>query len=288
MKKIKAIILAGYGLNCEEETAYAFKLAGASVDKIHINSVIKRKNLLKNYQILSLPGGFSWGDEHGAGVLEALKLKTELKDALWQFIEDKKLIIGICNGFQTLINIGLLPGHFKNNPNKDVRFSSEKKKGEAKQKTRSAALITNECGTFIDKWVRLTVNQNSKCVFINQILEIELPARHSEGKFFAPDNIIEKLINNNQVVLRYADPFFKPANGNPLYNPNGSLYDIAGICDSTGRIFGLMPHPESYAVFFNHPNWTIKKQMLSEKSNLFNRYKKIGITVFENAVKYFL
>ncbi|MBW1650536.1 MAG: phosphoribosylformylglycinamidine synthase subunit PurQ [Deltaproteobacteria bacterium] len=288
MKKIKALILAGYGLNCEAETAYAFKLAGASADKIHINSVIKKKNLLKNYQILALPGGFSWGDEHGAGVLEALKLKTELGDILWQFIEDKKLIIGICNGFQTLINIGLLPGFFENNHNKACCFSLEEKKREYKPKKRSAALIANDCGAFIDKWVHLMVNKNSKCVFTNQISEIELPVRHSEGKFFATGNIIKKLIDNNQVVIRYADPFFKPADGNPLYNPNGSLRDIAGICDATGRIFGLMPHPESFNIFMNHPNWPLKKQMLSKKSDLFNRYEKIGIQIFENAVKYFL
>jgi phosphoribosylformylglycinamidine synthase len=288
MKKIKAIVLAGYGLNCDEETAYAFKLAGASADKVHINSIIKRKKLLKNYQILSLPGGFSWGDEHGAGVLEALKLKTELKDSLWRFIEDKKLILGICNGFQTLINLGLLPGYFEDNHNKNDCFFSERKKENVKQNKRSAALITNECGTFIDKWVRLKVNKNSNCVFTNQISKIELPARHSEGKFFAPDDIIKKLINNNRVVIRYADSFFKPANGNHLYNPNGSLYDIAGICDATGRIFGLMPHPESYSDFMRHPNWTLTNRMLFQKSNILNQYKKIGLTIFENAVKYFL
>ena len=287
MKKIKAIVLTGYGLNCEAETAYAFKLAGAIADKIHINSVIEKKKILKNYQILALPGGFSWGDEHGAGLLAALKVKTELGDSFYEFIEDKKLIMGICNGFQTLINMGLLPGFFENDHNKTSLITSEKKR-EYKPTKRSASLVTNDCGTFIDKWVNLTVNKNSKCVFTNQISKIELPIRHSEGKFFAKKNIIEKLIKNNQVVIRYADSFFKPANGNPLYNQNGSVYDIAGVCDATGRIFGLMPHPESFNLFANHPNWTLKKKMLSEKSDALNSHEKTGIKIFENAVTYFL
>ncbi len=247
-KKVKAIVLTGYGLNCDYETDYAFRVAGIDSYRIHINDLISNKSLLRNFHIIAFIGGFSWADHHGAGVLLAAKLKNHIFDELTKFIEDGKLIIGICNGFQTLVNLGILPAV-------DGNYSS-----------REGALISNDSGNFIDKWVRLKINTRSPCVFTKGIDSIELPIRHGEGKFFAKKEVIDKLFKNNQVVLQYEQ------------NPNGSLRDIAGICDPTGRILGLMPHPEAYNHFTNHPDWPRTKKLSSEKGE--------GIIFFKNAAEY--
>jgi len=247
-KKVKAIVLTGYGLNCDYETDYSFRIAGIESYKVHINELIGNKSLLKNFHILAFIGGFSWADHHGAGVLLAAKLKNHIFNELSEFIEDGKLIIGICNGFQTLVNLGILPA---------IDGSYWK---------REVALISNDSGNFIDKWVKLKINPHSPCVFTKGIDTLELPVRHGEGKFFAQEEVINKLFENNQVVLQYEE------------NPNGSLRNIAGICDPTGRIFGLMPHPEAYNHFTNHPDWTRRKQVSSQKGE--------GIKFFENAAQY--
>ncbi len=247
-KKVKAIVLTGYGLNCDYETDYSLRIAGIDSHRIHINELISNKSILRDFHIIAFIGGFSWADHHGAGVLLAAKLKNHIFDELVRFIEDGKLIIGICNGFQTLVNLGILPAI-------DGDYSK-----------REVALISNDSGNFIDKWVKLKVNIHSPCIFTSGISSIELPIRHGEGKFFAKDEVINKLFQKNQVVLQYEE------------NPNGSLRDIAGICDPTGRIFGLMPHPEAYNHFTNHPDWTRKRDFPSERGD--------GIRFFENAAKY--
>ena len=258
MKKIKALILSGFGLNCEYETIHSFELAKADAVKVHINSLIKGEYNLDDFQILVFGGGFSWGDDHGAGVLQATILKNNIGKKIQKFINDKKLIIGICNGFQTLVNMGLLPIF---------------KQGDFKRET---ALINNDCGNFRDEWVFLKINKKSNCVFTQDINFMELPIRHGEGKFYCDEKTITKLKNNNQIVMQYALKNGKVANGEFPENPNGSLYDIAGICDITGRIFGLMPHPEAYNHFTNHPDWTRKK-----------KETPISLKLFKNAVKYF-
>ena len=247
-KKVKAIVLTGYGLNCDYETDYSFKIAGIDSRRIHINDLISNKSLLRDFHIIAFIGGFSWADHHGAGVLLAAKLKKHIFDELIRFIEDGKLIIGICNGFQTLVNLGILPAV-------DMNYWK-----------REVALISNDSGNFIDKWVRLKINTQSSCVFTKGIDSIELPIRHGEGKFFAKKEVIDKLFKNNQVVLQYEE------------NPNGSLKDIAGICDPTGRILGLMPHPEAYNHFTNHPDWPRTKKISSERGE--------GIIFFKNAAEY--
>ncbi|CAN2041915.1 Phosphoribosylformylglycinamidine synthase subunit PurQ [Candidatus Magnetomoraceae bacterium gMMP-15] len=268
MSEVNVLVLTGYGLNCDNETAYTFELAGACAHKVHINDLINGSVSLKDYQILVFGGGFSWGDDHGAGVIEALRIKSNVGNDILSFINNEKLVIGICNGFQTLVNMGLLPGI--------TDYTS-----------RTAALTFNDCGNFRDDWVKLKVNSNSPCVFIKNLDLMDFPVRHGEGKFYAEDDIIKHLIDNEQVVLQYADPDGQPANGTFPFNPNGSVYDIAGICDPTGRIFGLMPHPEAFNHWTNHPKWTRNKEKMKRSGKALNMGNGVGVDLFKSAVQYF-
>ncbi len=232
MNTVKALVLTGYGLNCDYETDYSLKVAGADPERIHINELISsgknngRVNL-DNFHILVLGGGFSWADDHGAGVIMAAKLRYNIGEAIEEFISNGKLIMGICNGFQALVNLGLLPGF------------------EGDYQSREVAVTYNDCGNFVDTWVKLKVMEDTACIFTKGISTLELPVRHGEGKFYAREEIIDRLIKERQVVIQYADQDGNPAYGKWPLNPNGSLYDIAGICDSPGRVLGVMPHRES-------------------------------------------
>ena len=238
MKKIRTLILRTAGTNCDQETAYAFKQAGSEVESVHINRFIKKRTSLKKYHILAIPGGFTYGDDVASGKILANEIKFNLKQQLTKFISDGKLIIGICNGFQVLVKMGLLPGFTK-----------------LKDHKIEATLSLNDSGMFNDKWVHLKGQETameidqkgkeqSKCVWTKNLPEvIYLPIAHAEGKFIPKNKVVlDRLRKNGQVVFRYTDPGGKKS-GYP-YNPNGSVDDIAGICDPTGRIFGLMPHPE--------------------------------------------
>ena len=264
MRKVQVLVLTGYGLNCDHETAYAFELAGASADRVHINALIDGAASLDDYQILVFGGGFSWGDDHGAGVVQAVRMKNNIGDKMLAFIEQKNLVIGICNGFQTLVNVGLLPGI-------DGDYTK-----------RAVALVANDGGNFRDQWVTLAVQDTSPCVFTSGITCIDLPVRHGEGKFYAEEKTIQKLLQNNQVVLRYAAADGTPADGRFPDNPNGSLHDIAGICDPSGHIFGLMPHPEAYNHPANHPDWARAARQADGGGDA----PLLGIRMFENAVAY--
>ena len=273
MRPVRALVITGYGLNCDYETNHALTLAGAESDRVHINDLILGDNpeyrvKLEPYHILVVGGGFSWADDHGAGVLLASKLKFNLGEQIKRFVEQGKLIIGICNGFQALVNFGLLPGFHGN------------------YQERRVAVIHNDSGNFIDAWVNLKVDHRSPCVFTKGIDLIQLPVRHGEGKFYAPGKEIRHLIENNQVVMQYADETGKVADGRWPMNPNGSLMDIAGICDPTGRIFGLMPHPEAFNHSTNHPDWTRRKEALSRKGKVIENHEGDGIRIFRNAVQY--
>ena len=274
MKTVKALVLTGFGLNCDYETDFSLKIAGAESRRVHINELTgnSRNNpsvKLRDFHILVFGGGFSWADDHGAGVLLASKLKRRMGEEIKSFIEKGNLVIGICNGFQTLVNLGLLPGF-------DSRY-----------KERSVALTYNDSGNFVDTWVNLKVNPSSPSIFTKGIRNIELPVRHGEGKFFAADQVIRKLTEKNQIVLQYADRKGAAARGRQPFNPNGSLMDIAGICDATGRILGLMPHPEAFNHFTNHPDWNWKKQALLRRGTTDIPEEGDGIKLFRNAVEYF-
>ena len=256
--KVKVIVLRTAGTNCDYETVHAFQLAGAEVDLVHINQLIRGEKELSPYQILALPGGFAYGDDIAAGKILANELKYKLRDSVEKFIADGKLMIGICNGFQVMVKAGLLPGF---NGISDFQETT---------------LYTNDSGNFECRWVYLKAVENSKCIFTKNIKPIiYLPVAHGEGKFTTTgENILDKLGNNGQVVFEYVD-----ADGNFAgypWNPNGSDRNIAGICDASGRIFGMMPHPERFVSKYNHPRWTREK--LDDEGD--------GLAIFKNAVEY--
>ncbi|MFH1846484.1 MAG: phosphoribosylformylglycinamidine synthase I [Candidatus Omnitrophota bacterium] len=261
MNKVKTLILRTAGTNCDVETAHAFQCAGSEVTSVHINALIKNKTILKDHQILAIPGGFTYGDDIASGKILANELKSNLKNELADFVSCGKLIIGICNGFQVLVKMGFLP---------DIG-------GERKIE---ATLSLNDSGRFDDRWVYLKKAQepDGKCVWTKDLPEvIYVPIAHAEGKFIPENkNILDRLKNNSQVVFRYSDETGVLA-GYP-YNPNGSIDDIAGICDSTGRILGMMPHPERHMTYLQHPNW---RRMLDKKDSL-----GIGLKIFENGVTF--
>ena len=252
----KALILTGYGINCDYETQHAFKMVGADAKRIHINDIIDGLKKLEDYQIIAFPGGFSFGDDIASGKVLANKLKFNIFQDLKKFIEDGKLMIGICNGFQAMVKMGLIPAFDKS------------------YNTQSVTLTFNDSGRFEDRWVYLKENPKSNCIFTKGLGNVYLPVRHGEGKFVADEKTLQKLIGNGHVALRYVDKMGNPA-GYP-WNPNGSIGNIAGICDETGRIFGMMPHPEAYLHRTNHPRWT--RERLSEEG--------IGVKVFRNAVEF--
>ncbi|MFN2436171.1 MAG: phosphoribosylformylglycinamidine synthase subunit PurQ [Desulfotignum sp.] len=266
MTQVKALILTGFGLNCDHETALAFELAGAEPHRVHINSLVAGTVNLADFQVLAFGGGFSWGDDHGAGVIQAVKLKNHIGGDLLSFVDAGKLIIGICNGFQALVNLGLLPGL-----NSDYT-------------QRSVAITYNDCGNFRDQWVHLAANPESPCVFTKGIDRADFPVRHGEGKFIADPDVVTSLQAKNQVVFQYADGTGNPANGMFPLNPNGSEFDIAGICDPTGNIFGLMPHPEAYNHITNHPDWTLEKQRKKRLGQSFDAEETLGVRLFRNGV----
>ena len=273
MKIPRALVLTGYGLNCDLETRYALTLAGFETQRVHISELISPEigqthPKLADYHLLVFDGGFSWGDDHGAGVLLATRLKTKLKNDLEEFIAAGKLIIGICNGFQAMVNMGLLPGL----------------QGHYDQ--REVALLANDCGNFRNDWVRMKGNPESPCIFTKGIERLELPVRHGEGKFYAPEGVLNQLLENNQVALSYTLPSGEAAQGLFPYNPNGSLLDIAGICDPAGRIFGLMPHPEGYHHFTQHPDWTLQKELRKREGKELENEEGAGLKIFKNAYEY--
>jgi len=253
----KALILTGYGINCDIETAHAFKLAGAESERVHINDLIHGEKKLPDYHILAFPGGFSFGDDIASGKVLANMIKYNLGEQILEFIDSGKLILGICNGFQAMVKMGLLPGF------------------DGDYITQDVTLTFNDSGRFEDRWVHLNANRNSKCVFTKGIENIYLPVRHGEGKFVVKNpQVLARLKKENHIVFQYTDREGNIA-GYPD-NPNGSVDNIAAICDETGRVFGMMPHPEAFQHRTNHPGWTREK--LPEEG--------AGVAIFRNAVEY--
>lgn len=246
MGKPEVCVLRTAGTNCDKETAFAFSKAGALPELVHINAFFAKEKSLDDYQILALPGGFSYGDDIAAGKILANELKYKLIEDIRRFISDGKLIIGICNGFQILVKSGLLPGN--------AEFVQE------------TSLIINDSGRFEDRWVYLKPEgSGSKCVWTGGLSEvIYLPVAHGEGKFIVKDSaVLERLKNNGQVVFRYCGVNGRPhpgGEGGYPDNPNGSVDNIAGICDETGRILGLMPHPERHIALSQHPRHAGRKK----------------------------
>ncbi len=234
---VQVLVLTGFGINCERETAHTFRQAGGEPLLIHLNDIIENPSYLEKTKILAIPGGFSFGDDIASGRILANRIRYRLEKPLQKFIDDGKLIIGICNGFQVMVKMGILP-----------LFQKEFK--------QLVTLTHNNSGRFEDRWVSLKVNTVSPCVWTKGIEYIELPVRHGEGKFITKDEtVLKQLKDNQQIVLQYAKKDKSLANGEYPINPNGSSEDIAAICDPSGRIFGLMPHPEAFWDSKLHPLW---------------------------------
>ncbi|MBE6384113.1 MAG: phosphoribosylformylglycinamidine synthase I [Lentisphaerae bacterium] len=259
--QIKALVITGFGLNCETETAAACKLVGMTPEKVHLNDLIAGKRTLDEFHFLCFIGGFSFGDHLGSGTVFANRVKFQLQDQLQKFVDDGKLVIGICNGFQTLTRLGMVPAL------------------HGDYFTQEVALAHNDCGVFRDDWCCLKAEKASPCVFTRNMDQFRLPLRHGEGKFVAAPEVIAEIEANNQVALRYCNADGSIAAEFPA-NPNGSTNSIAGICDKTGRIFGLMPHPEAFLSPFNSPDWT------RDRANGKIAEEGDGVMIFRNAADY--
>jgi len=258
MPKPKALILRTAGTNCDAESASAAAQAGFTAERVHINRIASGEVTLDDYTFLFIPGGFSYGDDIAAGKIMALELNKRFGDALLRFEDRGKLVLGVCNGFQVLIKTGVLP--FRTSQPEKMR----------------ATLTDNDSGKFEDRWVFLSTEPKNVCVFTRSMNPvIELPVAHGEGKFIVRgEHGMRELETNGQVVLRYASK----SGNEPVYpeNPNGSMGHIAGVCNKTGTILGLMPHPERFLHRTNHPRWT--RENLPEEGD--------GMHFFINAFEY--
>ena len=249
-KKPKIIIMSGYGLNCEEETQFAFESVGGKADIIHINDLIADPKMLAKYQILVFPGGFSYGDDTGSGKAYANKFKNHLSKELEEFLSRDTLAIGICNGFQILTSLGVLPG----------------------------ALTHNKNGQYIDRWVDLKVT--GKSPWLSNIKKISLPIAHGEGKYLISKGEHKTMMKNKDIAFTYDKGEickFQTLEA----NPNGADYDIAGVLGYNGRVLGMMPHPERAQFFHHSPLWQTKKNKIRKTD------EGAGLILFKNAVNYF-
>jgi len=261
MKTPRVCVVRTAGTNCDQETAFAFAQAGGAAELVHVNRLIGKKESLREYQVLAFPGGFTYGDDIAAGKILANELRYKLKDQLEKFVQDGKLIIGICNGFQILVKAGLLPGN--------------------ENLTQEVTLTLNDSGKFEDRWVYVKAQGSRhkaqvECVWTKDLSDsVYLPVAHGEGKFIAPDKaVVSRLKHKGQIVLQYCDESGR-LGGYPV-NPNGSAENIAGICDESGRVLGLMPHPERHITRFHHPRW----QMMEHKK------EGDGLQIFKNGIAY--
>jgi phosphoribosylformylglycinamidine synthase len=269
MARVKALVVSGNGTNCERETAFACRQAGADLaDIVPVWDLVAGEARIGDYNLLCLPGGFLDGDDLGAARACAnryLHAKVgdageRLSDLLLEFVQDGKLVIGICNGFQLMVKLGLLP---------------MLEPGALRQ---TVTLTFNDSGRFEDRWVELVTDPESPCVFTRGIEKIPVPVRHGEGKLVGPDKpALDDLAARHLIPVRYADPETgRPTEAYPA-NPNGSPGGAAGLCDPTGRLFGLMPHPECYLHRTHHPRWTRLPDLPEEG---------IGVQIFRNGVQY--
>lgn len=257
MAQPKVLVLRSPGANCDEETAEAFRLAGAAAERVHVNRLLEQPSLLDGFQILCVPGGFSYGDDIGAGRVLGNQLRLKLSEPLRRFKEDGKLALGICNGFQVLMKTGLLDLDDEAGP--------------------KASLTWNDHGRYEARWVHVAATPGD-CVFLRGVDRVEMPIAHAEGKIAVRNEAaLDSLVSTGRVVLRYATDTGGEPDGFPA-NPNGSTANAAGLTDTTGRVLGLMPHPERFLYATQHPSWT--RGMAGEGEGG-------GLPLFRNAVDYF-
>lgn len=277
----RVCVLRAPGTNCDVETAYAFETCGAIADRVHLFQLLENPKSLANYQALCVPGGFSYGDDIGSGVIFASQLRSHLAETLGEFLQRDTLMLGICNGFQVLLKSGILPGGSTTWPPKP-------------DESADATLTWNDNGKYTALWVRLKVG-NTKNVFLRGIDELDVPIAHGEGKLVVRDPAtLDRWQQNGQCALTYVERASSPPSsgtnatqwraGSPPYealpfpiNPNGSMANLAGLSDPSGRVLGLMPHPERFLFATQHPHWT--------RFGL--RGEGAGMRLFRNAVEYF-
>ena len=268
---VKVCVLFGFGINCDRETAAVFKMVGGSPERLHVNRLVHGERSLSEFDILAVPGGFSFGDHLGSGRLLGNRLRFALREQLQQFVTDGKPIIGICNGFQALVKTGLLPGPGDASLEPDL--------------VQRASLTLNNTGRYEDRWVTLEFDSESPCIWTKGIQRIECPVRHGEGRFVMPtEQHLDNLQSNHLLAVRYVDPTTPVGEGIqdellsfPI-SPNGSMRNIAGICDSTGLVFGLMPHPEAFYSMWLHPEHT--------SMDLDDDWEGEELQIFRNANEY--
>ena len=281
MSAPKVAVLFGFGINCDRETAAVFDLVGGKSERIHVNNFVQGNRVLEDFDILAVPGGFSFGDHLGSGRLMGNRMRFALREQLHAFVAAGKPIIGICNGFQVLVKTGLLPGPNASNPLPDF--------------VQRASLTLNDSGRYEDRWVTLEFDPDSQCIWTKGIQRIDCPVRHGEGKFVMPSTTdFDALAANHQLAVRYVDPDTPVGQGvtdEPLpfpISPNGSMRNIAGVCDSTGLVFGLMPHPEAVYAKWLHPHHTRGSAPGPLSSEALGEWEGEGLQMFRNAVEYVL
>ena len=273
---VRALVLRSAGTNCDEETAYAFRLAGATAERVHVGALLRRERRLDEFDILAFPGGFSYGDDLGAGTVLANRLRAHLYADLEEFVGSGRLVLGICNGFQVLVRLGLLPG-----------WPGEK----------AVSLVGNACGKFVDRWVALRVETDISPFFsgpsgrgserppaLGLGATFRLPVAHGEGRFVVRDReALERLRARRQIALSYVRSASdrEPAREEP-WNPNGSVEGIAGIVNESGNVLGLMPHPERHVHRVQGPAWT-REPAVSDPSQVFMGE---GFAIFAAAVQH--
>ncbi|MBN1141044.1 MAG: phosphoribosylformylglycinamidine synthase subunit PurQ [Deltaproteobacteria bacterium] len=267
-KPVRAIVITGHGVNCEKEMAHACRLAGAdAADIVHMAELLAGRVRLRDYQLLNFPGGFLDGDDLGSAKAGVNRLRyaavaggENLLAQIRSFVGDGKLVIGVCNGFQLLVKMGLLPAL------------------HGDYGRQSVTLTCNERGRFEDRWVWLRVDPDSPCIFTRGLQRLYLPVRHGEGKFVAQSGAVLAALEAKRLgVLKYCLPENDLPTLDYPWNPNGSEAAIAGICDESGRVFGLMPHPEAYQHRTHHPRWSREPELPEEG---------MGLWLFRNAVEY--
>ncbi len=261
----RVAVLSGFGINCESETMAAFEMAGASSERVHVNRLVIGETELSGFQIMVIPGGFSFGDHLGSGRLMGNRLRFGLRDQVRDFVRAGKPVLGICNGFQVLVKMGLLPGD------------------EEVSLTQTASLALNDSGHYENRWATLEFEPGSPCIWTRGMKRIRVPVRHGEGKFVTDNqDLMDRWAESGQLVARYVDPSteFPSANDETLpypISPNQSWRNIAGVCDPTGTVFGLMPHPEANHSTWLGATWTREDSEQGEGE---------GMAIFHNAVRH--
>ncbi len=253
MSRPRVCVITGFGINADEELVLAFQRVGAEAERVHVTDLVAEPQRLLGFRILAFPGGFSFGDHLGSGKVFATLFRRSLGPRFSEFLASGGLAIGICNGFQVLVKMGVLPNT----------------SGSGRQEV---SLVHNDSGRYEDRWIRVRFEAGSRCAWTRGLGEMDLPVRHGEGKFVTRDpDQLSALAREGLVALRYA----APGGGEPRYpeDPNGSDGHVAGICDPSGRVFGLMPHPEAFQYPQNHPDWTLSPRLRAD-----------GLLIFENGV----